>query len=208
MYQMALIKKKKVEPAERPLPNNTFEELKIHLGGPDVNIRRRSARDIVLFDGAAQALFTALEKEQESAVIETIFSTLQTIGTDEVVKGLMLVLRSENAAQRNRAIEVLQTLPDFVSLYIIELLNDIDSDVRIFAIDILQELAHPDTPKWLFSVLKDETHVNVVASAVDRLAEVGTIDMMDEIIFLKKRFPNEHYLHFAIDIALTRIKGH
>ncbi len=153
-------------------------------------------------------MFVALEKEQESAVIETIFSTLQTIGTDEVVKGLMFVLRSENAAQRNRAIEVLQTLPELVSLYIIDLLNDIDSDIRIFAIDILQVLAHPDSPKWLFSVLKDETHINVVASVVDRLAEVGTIDMMDEIIFLKNRFPDEHYLHFAIDIALTRIKGH
>jgi HEAT repeat protein len=205
---MALIKNKNAYSSKTYKNSNTFEELKVQLDDPDISIRRRSARDIVSFQGAAQTLFLALEKEQESAVIETIFSSLQTIGTDEIVQGLMLILRSESAAQRNRAIEVLQVMPDFIALYIIELLNDVDSDVRIFAIDILQVLAHPDTPKWLLSVLKDETHINVVASAVHRLAEVGTLDMLDEIMSLKDRFPNEHYLHFAIDTALTRIKGH
>ena len=72
---------------------------------------------------------------------------------------------------------------------------------------MLQVLAHPDTPKWLLSVLKDETHINVIATAVDRLAEVGGLDMIDDLLDLKLRYPDEPYLHFAIDTAVERIKG-
>ena len=96
-------------------------------------------------------------------------------------------------------------MPEGVALHIIELLNDRDSDVRIFAIDILQQLAHPQTPEWLLSVLKDETHINVIATAVDRLAEVGTSDMLPALKALKLRFPNEPYLDFAVQTAIRRI---
>jgi len=206
---MALIKKKKqhTEVVEHRDNGRSFDELAAQLFDEDATVRRWSARDIASFDGAAKALFTTLEKENQPSVIEAIFTSLELIGTDEVVQGLMPLLRSEDAAERNNVIEVLQTMPDIVALYIVELLNDRDSDVRIFAVDILQVLAHPDTPKWLMSVLKDETHINVLATAVDRLAEVGTEDMIDEIMSLKERFQNEYYLHFAIDTAISRIKG-
>ncbi|MFT5716811.1 MAG: HEAT repeat protein [Oleiphilaceae bacterium] len=206
---MALKKKKKssVNSTDRRDNQRSFKELSAELHHQDTSARRWAARDIALLEGATPILFTALKEEQEPVVIEALFDALENIATDEVVQGLMPMLRSEDTAKRNKVIEILQTMPDFVALYIIELLNDTDSDVRIFAVDILQELAHPDTPKWLLSVLKDETHINVVATTVDRLAEVGTLDMLDEIQSLKDRFPNEPYLHFAIDLALSRIKG-
>jgi HEAT repeat protein len=205
---MALTKKNSTDLNHKGDNDTSFNDLKAQLYDQDVSVRRRSAKYIACYDGAARVLFHALEKEYKQEVIDAIFSALEAIVNDEVVQGLILVLRSENAAKRNKAIQVLQTMPDFVALYIIDLLNDNDSDVRLFALDILQVLPHSDTPKWLLSVLKEETHVNVIASAIDRLAEVGTLDMMDEIMSLKKRFPNEYYLCFAIDTALIRIQGH
>jgi len=184
-----------------------FDELVAGLESSDVSVRRWCARDLATMENSTGVLLSALENEAEHVVFEAILDALESIGSDEVVLGLISMLRSEDAARRNGVIEALQSMPDMVALHIIELLNDTDSDVRIFAIDILQVLAHPDTPKWLLSVLKDETHINVVSTAVDRLAEVGTPDMINDIKALKERYPNEAYLHFAIDTAVTRIVG-
>ena len=168
--------------------------------------RRWAARDLGQYPEAAEALLDSLLLETELPVCEAIFDALGQIKGEVVVSGLIPVLRSEDAALRNGAIEILQMMPEIVALHIIELLNDQDSDVRIFAIDILQVLAHPQTPEWLLSVLKDETHVNVIATAVDRLSEVGTPEMVDELEAIKVRFPAEPYLLFAVDTAIKRIR--
>jgi len=176
------------------------------LASEDFTERRWAARDLAFFKLSVQDLLDALMFEDQQPVREAIFDSLGKIKGEEVVAGLIPVLRSEEAAMRNGAIEILQLMPDTVALHIIELLNDQDSDVRIFAIDILQVLAHPQTPVWLLSVLKDETHVNVVATAVDRLSEVGTPEMLNDLDAIKIKFPNEPYLAFAVDTAIKRIR--
>ncbi len=168
--------------------------------------RRWAARDLVSYPQAVDALLYQLDIETDNPVQQAIFDSLQQIGGESVVSGLLPLLRTEDAFVRNAAIEVLQSMPDGVAVHIVELLNDIDSDVRIFAIDILLQLAHPQTPDWLLSVLKDETHINVIATAVDRLAEVGTIEMLPELKSLITKFPDEPYLLFAIQTAIQRIE--
>ncbi len=183
-----------------------FSGLVDELKSSDPRERRWAARDLATCPEAVSPLLDALTSEDEHPVREAIFDSLGQIGGEHVVTGLIGVLRSEDAALRNGAIEVLQAMPEAVALHIIELLNDQDSDVRIFAIDILQQLAHPRTPEWLLSVLKDETHVNVIATAVDRLAEVGTPDMVADLEAIKRQFPDEPYLVFAVDTAVRRIR--
>jgi len=168
--------------------------------------RRWAARDLADYPEAVEVLLAALPNEPEHPVREAIFDSLQQIGGEAVVSGLIPMLRAEDAELRNSAIEVLQSMPEGVARHIIELLNDRESDVRIFAIDILQVLAHPQTPEWLLSVLKDETHINVIAAAVDRMSEVGTPEMVPELEAIKKRFPDEPYLSFAVDTAIRRIE--
>jgi len=177
------------------------------LESSDPSKRRWGARDLANYPQAVDPLLGRILVETEHPVREAIFDSLQQIGGPAVVSGLIPLLRNEDAAVRNGAIEVLQAMPEDVAPHIVELLNDSDSDVRIFAIDILQQLAHPQTPQWLLSVLKDETHINVIAAAVDRLAEVGTTDMLSELKALKLRFPDESYLQFAIQTAIDRIEG-
>ncbi len=204
--------KKKQEPntgaiaVEQRQPSRDYAGLVKSLESGDPMKRRWAARDLAAWPEAVEKLLTALQDETEHPVREAIFDSLGLIGGEAVVSGLIPILRLEDAALRNGAIEVLQSIPEAVALHIIELLNDQDSDVRIFAIDILQQLAHPRTPEWLLSVLKDETHVNVVATAVDRLAEVGTPDMVSDLEAIKQRFPDEPYLAFAVDTAVRRIE--
>jgi len=184
-----------------------YEGLILQLESSDAAKRRWAARDLVDHPESVATLLQALRAEAEYPVCEAIFDSLRQIGGEAVVSGLLDLLRTENTFIRNASIETLQAMPENVALHIIDLLNDRDSDVRIFAIDILQQLAHPQTPEWLLSVIKDETHVNVIATAVDRLAEVGTPDMLPELKALNLRFPNEPYLDFAIKTAIRQIEG-
>jgi HEAT repeat protein len=197
-----------IEQVEKRKDDRSFESLIATLKNSDSNDERRwAARDLKDFPEAVNPLIDIVLQESDHVIREVIFSTLQIIGNQDVVKGLIPVLSEEDAELRNSAIEVLQAIPDEISEHIIALLNNRDSDVRIFAIDILQVLAHQRTPEWLLSVLKDETHVNVVATALDRLAEVGTPDMADAIIEVGERFKDEQYIQFACKTALRRIES-
>ena len=64
-----------------------------------------------------------------------------------------------------------------------------------------------DTPLWLLQVIENEQHVNVVGTAVDRLAEVGTPDMVKALETLKMRWEGQGFISFAVDAGIQRIQG-
>lgn len=181
--------------------------LKTNLNEGDEDQRRWAARDMAAFNEAVSPLIDQLHIEQSHVVRDAIYLSLQKIGNQDVVRQLIPFLSEEDAELRNSTIEVLQLIPEQIEVHIISLLNHQDSDVRIFAIDILQVLAHEKTPQWLLSVLKDETHVNVVAAAIDRLAEVGTAEMITDIEKVKQKFTDQQYIQFACNTALRRIQA-
>jgi HEAT repeat protein len=150
-------------------------------------------------------LVRRLGLETDQAVREVIFSTLTRLGDSAAVAGLVGCLRSEDAGLRNEAIEAMKMLPDAVSLIMQGLLNDADSDVRIFAVNILEALRHPDVEKWLTEVIERDAHVNVCATAVDLLGEVGSQAALQSLRSLKSRFAGEPYIQFASDLAIKRI---
>lgn len=184
-----------------------YEGLCAQLNSENLSERRWAIRDLSEYPQATSDLFSLLEKEPEVSEREALFDSLQYIGGEQVIDGFLHLLHSENAGLRNGAIEILQSKPEGVAEHIEELLNDSDSDIRIFAIDILQKLTHLQTPEWLISVVNKEQHINVLANAVDRLAEVGTPEMVPELEALKQRFSGEDFLCFAIDMAIVRIQG-
>jgi hypothetical protein len=59
----------------------------------------------------------------------------------------------------------------------------------------------------LIGVIERDTNVNVCATAVDLLCEVGTEAALEPILRLKVRFASEAYIQFAADLALKRIRG-
>ncbi len=175
------------------------------LDDPRAEARRWAARDLSDCPGSSAALVARLAVEPDLAVREVILTTLTRLGDAVAVAGLVDCMRSEDAALRNEAIEAMKQLPEAVAPIMRGLLADADSDLRIFAVNILESLRHPEVQAWLAGVIERDPHVNVCATAVDLLGEVGSRDVLAPLQALKARFPAEPYIQFAADLAIKRI---
>lgn len=167
--------------------------------------RRWAARDLAEYPESSAPLVDRLKRETDFSVREAILTSLTKLGDQQAVAGLVDCLRSDDAALRNEVIEAMKQLPDEVAPIMNGLLNDADPDIRIFAVNILESLRHPHVENWLVEVIESDPHVNVCATAVDLLGEVGSALSQHALQQLKLRFPDEPYIGFACDLALKRI---
>ena len=188
-----------------PKPGSSITELHARLDDPDPATRRFAARALASVAAAGEMLCDRLEVEQDESVRLALLGSLREHCTPVVVDRLVETLRSEDAGLRSSVIELLSEWPEAVALRILALLSDPDSDVRIFAVNILSLLAHPDVPVWLKQVLEEDPHVNVCAAAVDILTDVGSEDAVPALEALIRRFPVEPFLTFAVGLELQRI---
>lgn len=183
-----------------------FEGLVDELNSDNPAARRWAVRDLMKMPQASSALAARLKCEEDASVRAAILNALAHLGDEVAISGLVSCLHSEEAAVRNEAIEVLKEAPDGVELIIQNLLNDDDSDVRIFAVNILESLRHQNVEQWLINVIENDAHVNVCATALDLLSEVGTEQAIPALKKLKTRFTSEPYIGFSVDLALKRIE--
>ncbi|WP_370292889.1 HEAT repeat domain-containing protein [Thalassolituus sp.] len=204
---MALKKSRKKNTTQSQNEKRDCNQIRNELLSDDASSRRWAARDIVNCPGATHMLLDQLNNEEEPSVRQVILSSLTQLGDPEAVEGLVNCLRSEDASLRNEAIEAMKQLPEEVAPIMATLLNDPDPDVRIFAVNILESLCHDDVEQWLVSVIRDDEHVNVCATAVDLLGEVGSEISIEALTGLKDRFTEEPYIQFAADLAMKRISG-
>ena len=206
---MPFIKKKDSAAVDQEDRKNTREcsALIASLADSSATTRRWAARDLVNCPNSAVILVDHLKREPELSVREVILSTLTQLGDAAAVAGLVDCLRSEDAALRNEAVEAMKQLPDEVAPMMQGLLTDPDPDVRIFTVNILESLCHPDVEAWLIEVISTDPHINVCATAVDLLSEVGTQAALDPLALLKSRFLADPYIQFAANLALRRIRA-
>lgn len=183
-----------------------FDGLCESLNNPDHKVRRWAVRDLAQYKEASDVLATRLNIETHTSVRTVILDTLAKLGDETAVLAIVNCLRSDDASFRNEAIDVLKNIPEAVAPIIESLLTDDDSDVRIFAVNILESLKHENVEKWLIDVIEDDPHVNVCSTAVDLLSEVGTEKSIQALKNLKQRFANEPYVCFTVDLALKRIQ--
>ena len=193
-----------VEPREYP---RDLSGLVAQLGDADASVRRWAARDLAAHPQAAAAVCARLNEERDASVRAVLFSSATQLGGASVVQAMVQLLRSEEPALRNGAIEVLAALPDAVSPHIDKLLHDADSDVRIFTVNLLGDLRHPKVPQWLSQVLLHESEINVVGAALEVLAEVGVAETLPALRSAKARFAADAYIGFSVDLAIERIEA-
>jgi HEAT repeat protein len=193
---------RQIEPRDYP---RDAAGLVAQLADADSGVRRWAARDLAEFPQAAAQLCARLPLETDPSVRAVLFSTATRLGGPAVVQAMMQLLRSEEPALRNGAIEVLASLPEAVAPHIDRLLLDADSDVRIFTVNLLGELRHPQVPRWLAQVLHTEAEVNVVGAALEVLAEVGGPEALPALQQAKRRFADDPYIGFSADLAIERI---
>jgi HEAT repeat protein len=206
---MAFIKKREAQTLaqddrkqERQCP-----DLLKSLEDDNATTRRWAARDLIHCPDAAAALVGRLKREAELSVREVILSSLTQLGDATAVAGLVDCLRSVDAALRNEAVEAMKQLPDEVAPMMQGLLADADPDVRIFTVNVLESLCHPEVETWLIEVISTDAHINVCATAVDLLSEVGSAQSVLPLQQLKQRFADAPYIQFAADLALRRIRA-
>lgn len=183
-----------------------FADLVAELGAENETARRWAVRDLTPLPDSSAPLVARLAYEDSANVRTAILNALAQIGDSVAISGLISCLRSENAGLRNESIEVLKAIPQHVEPIIHKLLKDTDSDVRIFAVNILESLRHKDVEKWLIEVIEKDEHLNVCATAVDLLSEVGTEHALLALKQLKARFKDDPYIGFVTDLALKRIE--
>lgn len=179
----------------------------IDLASPDASIRRGAARSLAAHPDGAMAACDQLEKENSPSVRAVLFTTLIHLQTPEVAVRLAELLRSDDTPLRNAAIEALQEMPEAAATVLQSLLKDKNSDVRIFAVNVISALRHPQAPEWLGRVIRTDEHINVCGAAVDGLAEIGESEALDDLEELRCRFKDNAFMNFAIDAAISRIRG-
>jgi HEAT repeat protein len=206
---MAFVKRKAIEVAEadEPRQERSSAVLTASLDDRDPQTRRQAARDMFHCPAAAEALVSRLKREPDAAVREVILTTLVRLGDPSVAAGMAECLRSEDAALRNEVIEAIGLLSGDVSATLRALLADSSPDVRIFAVNILDSRRQPDVESWLIEVIERDTHLNVCATAVDLLCEVGTEAALAPLLRLKASFVSEPFIQFAANRAIKRIRG-
>ncbi|EEX66447.1 HEAT repeat domain-containing protein [Vibrio metoecus] len=151
-------------------------------------------------------LFALLERDvEQNPCSDAVFSLLATRNSHEITTRLIPLLDSEAPYLRNQAIEILQHSPQQLERHIQDLLNHQDPDVRIFAIDIIGLLPHESVPQWLQQVLEHEEHINVIGTAIDRIAQLSDPSFLTLLLEVKQRFSHVPYLVFACDVAIQRL---
>ena len=178
------------------------------LRSTEVEQRRWAARDLAQHPGSAAALGEHLLGEGDASVRDALFVSLSAMASEAAVAALLPMLRSEEAGLRNGAIEALTGMPGAVAPRIATLLRDADVDVRIFTVNLLGDLRHEQVLPWLLQVLQHDSEVNVVAAALEVMAEVGSPAHIGALRAAQARFASDPFIGFAADMAVERIEAH
>ncbi|WP_028966452.1 HEAT repeat domain-containing protein [Sphingomonas phyllosphaerae] len=181
-------------------------EMEAALAAPTASARRAAVHRLEDSADGQAALCRRLAEETSASVREAILAALIRHRSPAIAAALLPLLRTEDAALRNAAIEALAEMPDEVAPHIDALLADADSDVRIFAGNMLGVLPHPRAAEWLLKALADD-HVNVCAAAIDGLAEIGDPATAAALEAVPARFPGNSFIAFAVRVAVRRIRG-
>jgi HEAT repeat protein len=187
-------------------PSRTLPELLLLIDSVTAGERQTAILALAEHTISAPVLCQRLEVEDDTACREGLAMALIKIGGPVVVSSLLPYLKSDDAVLRNIVIDILKELPADVAPHMESLLVDPDSDVRIFVINVLEALRHPNVESWLIAVIRIDSHVNVVATALDLLSEVGTESSLSALQGISARFPDEPFISFAATKALERIQ--
>lgn len=204
---MPFVKRDARAPPASPAPPPALAALLESLRSPEAETRWHAVRTIGDRAEAVPALAAALDSEQVPRVREAIMTALMRIGTKASAAVVLPELRSDDAARRAAALEVLQALPRAVAPLVTALFGDDDADVRILAVELLRGMPADDATALLCDLLNAEQHPNVCSAAIDVLSEVGTREALPVLKACGRRFADVPFLPFAVATAIARISG-
>ncbi|CCH47976.1 HEAT repeat domain-containing protein [Pseudodesulfovibrio piezophilus] len=152
----------------------------------------------------AVGVLAELLQTNHLGIQEAADSSLRKIGGKETVRAVLPLLRSDEAPVRNLSMDILREVgcQDLPSL--IELVHDEDTDIRIFATDILGSTDNLLAVEPLCMALLKDPEVNVRYQAAVSLGELGKAEAAP---CLNKAIEDEEWVQYSVVEALTKI-GH
>ncbi|KAF0811753.1 hypothetical protein IGB42_03770 [Andreprevotia sp. IGB-42] len=164
----------------------------------------------VLAVPAGQDLFRLAEQlahTADRAQREAMLLTLIRAGDADIAEHLISLLPAADVTLRNELLDALRDMDDVASLPAARLLNNPDVNLRIYALSILENARDPALGDWLAGLLGYETEINVCATAVEILSEVGSSSHVPLLKTLKLRFPQSPFMAAVVDAAVARLDG-
>ncbi|MDR1489219.1 MAG: HEAT repeat domain-containing protein [Desulfovibrio sp.] len=136
-------------------------------------------------------------------VQEAVDRALRKIGGPAVVHAVIPLLRSDDAPERNIAMDLLRVLGNSDLPAVQELLRDEDADVRIFASDILGSTGSALAVPALCHALLNDPEVNVRYQAA---VSLGQLAFPEAAPCLNSALDDEEWVQFSVIESLTKIK--
>ena len=207
---MALVKKHVEQEIDELEVYSTLDDATEAFNETDDNSQKDYIIDqIINFEGGGNFLVEYINDDDANRNVSTkIASVISSMDPDEApIEKIMDLLKLENAYIRNLGISMLRDFGDSIKYYIVKFLIGDDRDLRIFAINVLGDVDFSESRDMLVELLESEEDINVAMTAVDYMGEIGEIEDIKLLESLKKRFEGEVYVEFAVDGAITMIKG-
>ena len=195
-----------------------IEVLRVHK--QDLSVHELLQRAYESDPNESAALFKIIEDTIRTEMIPDLISRLG--GRDPVIKvhiinlitkfdrpevnqALEMQLRDANKMVRSAALTALASRGDAVNISAVaRLLQDPDIDVQNKAVDMMVQLNHPETVRYLTDALKDESEY-ARRAAVEVLNEVGTKDSVKELFQVLK--DDDWWVRSRAGDALAEIGG-
>ncbi len=134
-----------------------------------------------------------------------LIGLLARFNTPEINQALEMQLKDPNKMVRSAALGALANRPGNVNIAAVaKLLQDQDLDVQNKAVDMMIQINHPDTVKYLTDALKDESEYSRRA-AVEVLNEIGTVDSVKDLFSVIK--DDDWWVRSRAGDALAEIGG-
>jgi len=207
---MALVKKHVEQDVAELETYISLEEATSAFNATDEDAQKDYIIDqIVKFHKGGEFLIKYIHHENAHKNVSTkIASVISCMNPDEApIEMIMDLLKLENAYVRNLGISMLRDFGDSIKYYIVKFLIGDDRDLRIFAINVLGDVNFSESRDMLIELLETEEDINVAMTAVDYMGEIGELKDIPLLESLKERFSGEVYVEFAVDGAITMIKG-
>lgn len=201
---MPLVRKPGVSP---PDPSGDPGNLVAALQSGNADERWAAARTAHELPDSAAPLGEALLREKDPRVREAIFTSLVRIGSAQSIGIIQSFLRVDDAGMRTAALDALQALKGATSPYLPRLLFDEDPDVRVLACELARNISPAEASRLLGELLDAENQPNVCAAAIEVLATTGDPDALPALARCEKRFRDNQFLSFAIQVAVDRIRA-
>jgi HEAT repeat protein/tRNA A-37 threonylcarbamoyl transferase component Bud32 len=134
-----------------------------------------------------------------------LINLLRKFDSAEINAALEIELKDTNKMVRGAALSALASRGSNVNIAAVaRLLQDPDLDVQNKAVDMMVQINHPDTVRFLAPALKDESEYSRRA-AVEVLNEVGNVDSVKELLEVLK--DDDWWVRSRAGDALAEIGG-